>query len=294
MGDSKGHITNGTAFCILAIWHFFNLLKLQQVQSKSNSRTSLPVWFPSSPIRYLELLFIMVASSISFYMEVFTGSHHHGPLAADGSFLSEHIPHLEHAVFALAIFVYAFAALLLDKIPNPSNHAFTNSLAAVAFAVELFTFHLHSTDHIGLEGRYHWLFQIVIFTTLATTLLGIGSGESFVIGYLRSISLLFQGVWLINTGFMLWTPWLIPKGCFMNKEKKNGHSAVRCHTVEALNRAKGLATLQFSYCALIIVSLTLATYLVFVKARGLNGQDQSSAEGCDEVDAEQKCRLVGQ
>ncbi|KAK8459883.1 hypothetical protein SEVIR_2G233150v4 [Setaria viridis] len=43
---------------------------------------------------------------------------------------------------------------------------------------------------------------------------------------------------------MLWTPALVPKGCFLNDE--GGREVVRCRTGEALHQAKSLVNLQFS------------------------------------------------
>ncbi|KAL0369920.1 UNVERIFIED_CONTAM: hypothetical protein Sangu_0310100 [Sesamum angustifolium] len=75
--------------------------------------------------------------------------------------------------------------------------------------------------------------------------LGIGYPKSFLNSFVRSISIVFQGVWLVVMGFMLWTPTLIPKGCFMNLEE--GHKVVRCHGEEALERAKSLVNIQFNW-----------------------------------------------
>lgn len=262
MGDSQGHLTNGLAFCILGLWHLFNHIKLHAINLKSYNSLS---WFPTPRIRHLELFFIMAASSISSTMEIFTGSLRHHPWDPDGSISSSHLAHFEHSIVALAFFVYAFFAFLLDNKHTPiaAQHQLTNLLGGVAFAVELLLFHLHSTDHTGLEGQYHWLFQIVIFTSLATTLLSIKYSKSFLIGFVRSLSLLFQGVWLINMGFMLWTPGLIPKGCFMNMEGKQ--YVVRCHGEKDLDRAKSLANIQFCYYVVGLMAVAMTFYVVMIK-----------------------------
>ncbi|KAI3461869.1 hypothetical protein Pfo_018532 [Paulownia fortunei] len=263
MGDSKGHFTNGLAFCILGLWHLFNHIKLHAINPKSY--TSFP-WFPTSRITHLELFFIMAASSISCTMELFTGSLRHQPLDPDGSISPTHLPHFEHSIIALVFFVYSFFAFLLSKLtpPLPQHRGLTNLLGGVAFAVELLLFHLHAADHMGLEGHYHWLLQVVIFTSLATTLLSIKYSKSFLISFVRSLSFFFQGVWLINIGFMLWTPGLIPKGCFMNME--DGHYVVRCHGEQALERAKSLANIQFSYYVVGLTALARGVKIPFGKA----------------------------
>ncbi|KAK4441028.1 hypothetical protein Salat_0437700 [Sesamum alatum] len=74
---------------------------------------------------------------------------------------------------------------------------------------------------------------------------------------------MFQGVWLMVMGFMLWTPTLIPKGCFMNLEE--GHKVVRCHGEEALERAKSLVNIQFSWYVIGVTIFTMTFYLVMIK-----------------------------
>ncbi|KAI3450873.1 hypothetical protein Pfo_007538 [Paulownia fortunei] len=260
MGNLRGHVTYGTGFLLIGLWHLINHTKLHTLNPESY--TSLP-WFPTSRIRFLELFFIMAGSITAIVMELFIGLLHHQPLDPDGSIPSSHLHNFEHSVIALSILMYGFFAILLDKLAPPAQYGLTNLIGSVAFAMELLIFHLHSTDHMGVEGQYHWLLQIVIFTSLATTLLSINYPESFLISFVRSLSILFQGVWFINIGFMLWTPGLIPKGCFMSWE--NGYYIVRCHGEEALERAKSLVNIQFSYYVVGLSILAATIYLVMFK-----------------------------
>lgn len=116
---------------------------------------------------------------------------------------------------------------------------------------------------MGIEGQYHWLLQIVIFVSLVTTLLGIGYPNSFLNGFVRSFSILFQGVWFIVMGFMLWTPEYIPKDCFLNLEE--GHHVVRCHSHEAVERAKSLVNISFSWYLVGVTIFCLSVYLVMTQ-----------------------------
>ncbi|OMO72758.1 hypothetical protein COLO4_27475 [Corchorus olitorius] len=61
--------------------------------------------------------------------------------------------------------------ILLDKISLKAKFGLTQFLGAIAFAQQLHIFHLHSTDHKGVDR-----------------------------------SVLFQGLWFIVMGYMLWTP----------------------------------------------------------------------------------------
>ncbi|KAL0389843.1 UNVERIFIED_CONTAM: hypothetical protein Scaly_0341400 [Sesamum calycinum] len=216
MGTLIGHVAPGFGFFIFGLWHLFNHIKLHAL--RPNSYTSSP-WFPTSRIKYLELYFIMLLSSISISMELFIGPDRHQPLDPDGTIPSNHLHNFEHSNISLTFFTYALFSIILDKLAPPAQYGLTNLLGAVAFGQQLLIFHLHSADHMGVEGQYHWLLQIAIFTSLATTLLGIHYPKSFLNSFVRSVSIMFQGVWLMVMGFMLWTPSLIPKGCFMNLEE---------------------------------------------------------------------------
>ncbi|XP_073015752.1 uncharacterized protein [Primulina eburnea] len=270
MGTLVGHVAPGFGFFVIGLWHLFNHVKLHALNPKSY--TSSP-WFPTSRIKYLELYLIMVGSSISIAMELFIGPERHQPLDPDGTIPSVHLHNFEHANISLSFFAYACLSIVLDKIAPPAQYGLTNFLGAVAFGQQLLLFHLHSSDHMGVEGQYHWLLQIAILLSLCTTLLGINYHKSFLNSFVRSTSIMFQGVWLIVTGYMLWTPSLIPKGCFINLEE--GHEVVRCHKHEDLERAKSLVNVQFSWYVVGLIIFVVAIYLVMIKLYSKRIQYQS-------------------
>lgn len=264
MGSLVGHVAPGFAFLALGLWHLFNHIKLHFLHP--NSYTSSP-WFPTK-IRYIELFLIMVGSSISISMELFIGPEKHQPFDSDGTIPSTHLHNFEHSFISMTFFTYAAFAIILDKtaqkaVQHQHAIAMTQFLGAIAFAQQLLLFHLHSADHMGVEGQYHLLLQIAIFVSLATTLMGIGYPKSFMVSFIRSTSILFQGVWLILMGYMLWTPGLIPKGCFLHLE--DGHQVVRCTSHEALHRAKSLVNLQFSWFLVVISVFAVTFYLILGK-----------------------------
>lgn len=260
MGNLRGHVVYGTGFFLIGLWHLINNSILHTQNPKSF--TSL-TWFPTSRFKYLELFFIAAGSTTAIVMDLFVGLLHHNPLDPDGSIPSTHLHSFEHSIVALAILIYACIAILLDRIDPPAKYQLTNMVGSVAFAVELLVFHLHSVDHMGVEGQYHWLLQILIFVSFSTTLMSIGYDKSFLISFVRSVSVVFQGLWFINLGIMLWTPGLIPKGCFMNWE--HGYYIVRCHGEEALDRAKSLVNIQFSYYVVFLCALAVTMYLFVFK-----------------------------
>ncbi|KAG6509957.1 uncharacterized protein LOC121977421 [Zingiber officinale] len=288
MGTLVGHVAPGFGFLVIGLWHLFNHVRLHSV--RPGSYASLP-WFPAGGrLRHLELYLIAFGSLASISMELVIGPAKHQPFDDDGSIPSDHLHNFEHAAISLALLVYSAFGVALDRLRAPLRGELTMLLAAAAFAQQLLVFHLHSADHMGVEGQYHWLLQTVIAVSLATTLLGLARPRSFLLGFVRSASIAFQGLWFVVMGFMLWTPSLISKGCFMNLEE--GHRVVRCHTTEALDRAKSLVNLQFSwfttaflvFCILFYLLVSKAypeepRYLPVVKEEG--SQEEEEEEGMD-------------
>ncbi|KAH6759694.1 proteinase inhibitor I4 [Perilla frutescens var. frutescens] len=265
MGSLGGHIAPGLAFCIIGLWHLFNHTKLHTTNPKSY--TSQP-WFPISKFKHLELYFIIAASAASISMELFIMPLRHHPFAADGSLPSNHLHNLEHATISLTFLTYAALAVVLDKAAPPARTTLTHLLAVAALAQELLLFRLHSSDHAGLEGRYHWLLQLVVFASLATGVLSIHHSRSFLLSFARSLSVFAQGVWLVVVGCMLYTPRLIPNGCALAVE--DGHYVILCGGGEAAERAKSLASILFSYY---VVGVSVFGVLVYLFVGKLYSKD---------------------
>ncbi|TKY72103.1 hypothetical protein E2542_SST00841 [Spatholobus suberectus] len=259
MGTLVGHVAPGLGFMLIGMWHLFNHTKLHALNPTSYTA---PPWFPTPKSKYLELLLIMAASTASISMELFIGPDRHQPFDPDGTIPSNHLHNFEHSSISMTFFLYAALALLLDRVHTPAKHALTQLLAAVAFAQQLLLFHLHSADHMGPEGQYHLLLQIIILTSLSTTLIGIPMTHSFLVSFVRSLSIFFQGIWLVLMGFMLWTPGLVPKGCFVNEEE--GHQVVRCRDRESLHRANSLVNILFSWFVIGVTAFGVAFYLGLV------------------------------
>ncbi|QCD77107.1 hypothetical protein DEO72_LG1g729 [Vigna unguiculata] len=294
MGTLVGHVAPGLGFLLIGLWHLFSHIKLHALNPTSYTA---PTWFPTSKFKYLELLLIMAASMASISMELFIGPDRHQPFDPDGTIPSNHLHNFEHSSISLTFFLYAAFALLLDRIPTPSKRALTQLLGSIAFAQQLLLFHLHSADHTGPEGQYHFMLQLIIFVSFSTALMGIPMPKSFVISFVRSLSIFFQGLWLIVMGFMLWTPGLIPKGCFINREE--GHQVVRCHDHESLHRAVALVNILFSWFIVGVTAFGIAFYLGLVKFYGekvryfaLGNEEEDMDKESDDVES-QKRSVVG-
>ncbi|XP_020227856.1 transmembrane protein 45B [Cajanus cajan] len=265
MGTLVGHVAPGFGFLLIGLWHLFNHIKLHLLNPKGYKG---PSWFPGAKFRYLELVLIMAGCTASVAMELFIGPERHQPLDPDWTIPSNHLHNFEHSSISITFFLYAACAIVLDRAHVQAHYELTQLLGAVAFGQQLLLFHLHSADHMGPEGQYHLLLQILVLLSLSTTLISIGLPKSFLVNFVRSISIFFQGLWLIVMGFMLWTPSLIAKGCYMNDE--DGHMVVRCSSHEALHRANSLVNIQFSWFIIAVTVFAVSLYLLLLKLYGEN------------------------
>ncbi|XP_058109021.1 uncharacterized protein LOC131252172 [Magnolia sinica] len=287
MGTLVGHVLPGLGFLLIGLWHLINHIKAHSINP--NSYKSHP-WFPTPILRHLELHLIMIGCTISIAMELFFGPHRHQPLNPDWTIPSTHLHNFDHALIAFSFFIYATFAIVLDRLKPMAHHDLTQLLVAAAFGQELLLFHLHSVDQSGIETQYHSLLQIIIFITLLTLVIGILLPNSFLISFVGSLSIFFQGVWLMITGFMLWTPQLLPKGCWLISEV--GHMVARCTGDGALSRAIRLVNLLFSWCLASAIVFSVILYLVLIKWYGdmveYNQLDGGDGDGDDEESQNQK------
>ncbi|CAN6828360.1 unnamed protein product [Brassica oleracea var. botrytis] len=186
---------------------------------------------------------------------------------------------LEAAIFSTLLRTTASSAarsssccwiVVLDRArPRAAaSEGLTILAAAAAFTQQLLLFHFHSADHMGVEGQYHFILQLIIFVSLMTTLMGIALPKSFLVSLVRSSSIAFQGVWLIFLGCMLYIPSLIPKGCFIHDE--NSHQGVKCSTEEALHKAKSLVYIEFSWLFVINTIFVVTLYMILDRVYGEN------------------------
>lgn len=283
MGSLIGHVAPGIGFFLIGLWHLFNHIKLHSLHP--TTYTSSP-WFPSPKLRYAEPTLIIMGTTLSISMELFIGPRRHQPLDDDLTIPSNHLRNFEHAAISFAFLLYAAFAVALDRARLPRQRGLraglAQGLAAVALLQELLMFHLHSTDHMGVEGEYHWLLQIVIAFTLSATLIGIPLPKSFLVGFARSVGVCFQGVWFVVMGYALYTPAIVPKGCFVNDE--DGHEVVRCKDEDSLERAKSLVNILFSWFVAAMVIFSMVFYLEmakkYVKEQEYDSLDNGEDQEC--------------
>ncbi|KAI3695561.1 hypothetical protein L1987_78558 [Smallanthus sonchifolius] len=244
MGTLAGHLVPGSALALLGLWHIINTVQAYHLKGPKHFRSCFwhSLTSPFSKLAYMELVLIISFSIFSIVMQVLDY-----PLFSFAFKLNNY----EHATMFLHLMIYA-GFTLVTAIMHKSDILFEVSgvLAASVFGQELFLLHCHSADHVGLEGHYHWLMQLIVFVSLVSALSTTKCSSSFPSSLVLSISVVFQGLWFINMGFMLWVPEFVPKGCTIrlgHGGDSDMHGAVMCGTHKAGLRARALANLQFSW-----------------------------------------------
>ncbi|MQM11123.1 hypothetical protein Taro_044023 [Colocasia esculenta] len=246
MGTFTGHLVPGLAFTLLGLWHTLNTISSYKLRGQSGftATTWYPVFSHLPLVKYLELLLLLAFSALAMSMQLLDLPLLRLSYTPDG---------LEHAAMFFHLSVYASAALVAELSSCPpagALHGLVGVLAANVFAQELFLLHFHSTDHVGVEGHYHWLLQVVVTASFLSAVITAGVPGSFPAALVRSMSVMFQGVWFMVMGFALWVPQLVPEGCHPSAGGglQGGVSgAITCGTVEADARARMLGNLQFSW-----------------------------------------------
>ncbi|GFS39977.1 transmembrane epididymal protein [Actinidia rufa] len=135
-------------------------------------------------------------------------------------------------------------------------------LAASVFGQELFLLHYHSADHVELEGHYHWILQLIVLVSLIASLSTTSFPSCFPAALVLAISVVFQGFWFTNMGFVLWVPEFVPRGCIA--AGNNMHGTVVSDGGGRL-RARALANIQFSWILAGIMIFTSCVCLTFAR-----------------------------
>lgn len=253
MGTFVGHIVPGLSLTFLGLWHTINTIRAYCL--KGSSKFTVRFWYPYngpfSTLKHLELIFILSFSLFSIFMQILDFPYFHFAFKLDN---------FEHATMFLHLAIFACFTICAD-ITQTSEilSGIPGILVASVFGQELFLIHFHSADHVGLEGHYHWLLQLVVFVSLVAALSATSFPTCFLSALVLSNSVVFQGCWFVNMGFMLWSPDFVPQGCTMQLAEANStdmHGAITCGSSEADSRARALANLQFSWILSGILILT--------------------------------------
>lgn len=251
MGTFLGHIVPGFAFALFGAWHVINTIRGYHLKGSSfMSRFWHPFHSPILNLKYLELILLLSFSVFAILMQIL-----------DFPFMrfSFKLDNFEHASMFLHVTIFACFTLFSElSQSSESLSGVSGMLAASVFGQELFLLYYHSADHVGLEGHYHWLLQLIVIVSLVSALSATSFPSSFPAALVLSISVVFQGCWLMNMGFMLWVPKFVAHGCTVKLSDASSNESmlgtITCETHDAGMRARALANLQFSWilCGILI------------------------------------------
>ncbi|KAJ0229756.1 hypothetical protein HA466_0313660 [Hirschfeldia incana] len=274
MGTFLGHFVPGLSLALLGLWHLFNTIRSYCL--KDPESFSAKFWFPFPKLKHLELVLILFFSFFAIILLTID--------FPDFNFSSFKPDNLEHASMFLHLITFACFALFCElTLCSDLFSSIIGILSASVFAQELFLLHFHSTDHLGLEGHYHFLLQLIAFVSFSSALASASFPKSFSAALVLSVSVMFQGCWFLNMGFMLWVPGYVPTGCVSNTAAADNKtsvvhsSAVACESPGAEVRAKALANLQFSWILSAILITTCALCLKF-SCKVMLPKNRSSSE----------------
>lgn len=267
MGAFLGHLVPGLAFLLIGSWHLFNILR---TYARSPRHFRSHAWWPAAQRgqrRFLELYIIIFAALFDIAIEL-VYSPHFKPLA-DGQIPANHLNNFEHAAMLFMFLIYGLVALIAestDVLPLPDG--FLHILVCVCFSLEYLLFTFHSTTHMGLEGHFHSLLLKTGAVVVIGLLVEAWKPNAFLPAMVRSVAIIFHGLWFIQTGATLYLDPLIPLGCIGIHNVP--HGGVECSSPEALHRATGIANLQFAWWLAAVVILTVVAYGGMVHAVGRN------------------------
>lgn len=253
MGTFLGHLVPGLALTLLGLWHIINTSRNYFAKGSSNFKSRF--WHPftaSAPIfKHSELLLVFSFSIFAIFAQLFDFPFLRLPFELDG---------IEHATMFLHLAIFSGFSLFAEINHKAETlSGVVGVLAASVFGQELLLLHFHSADHVGLEGHYHWLLQLIVLVSFVSSLAAICIPTSFPASLVLAISVTFQGCWFMDMGFFLWVPEFVPKGCTTQSiyaSKELVHGAVTCGSSDADSRARALANLQFSWMLAGILFLT--------------------------------------
>lgn len=268
MGKFVPHLVAGLALTLLGLWHTFNNIRAYCCLKDGSTKFAARFWHPFdgslSRFKHLEPVLIFSFSLLGIFNQIFDLPFLRYPFELDG---------LEHATIFLHLAIFAGFTLCAELTQSSEILSpVPGILVASVLGQELFLLHYHSADHVGLEGHYHWLLQLIVFVSLLAALAAAFLPTSFSSVLLLSISLVFQGCWFINMGFMLWTPRFVPLGCAMQLPENSLLGAVTCSSQEADLRARALANLQFSWILSGVLIFTGITCLKFARKCTITAQ----------------------
>lgn len=172
----------------------------------------------------------------------------------------------QRLVVAINFLFYAIVTLIVDNtnvLPIPPE--LISLIALSAFGQEFLLFYLQR-DSAGLEGQYHYLLLVPIGVCAGSTVAEIAYPKSVLPPLIRSMGLVLQGTWFIQTALSLFSPKWIAQGCTL-REEGEGDYTVACEG-ESSNVGFFRLSLFLTYSCV----LKMPTFCIFLSALGMGNK----------------------
>lgn len=158
------HLVQGLALALLGLWHTINTIKSYLVKGPANF--TVRFWFqfntPLARLKHLELVSILCFSILAIFTQILDFPNFHYAFK---------LHNFEHATMFIHLALFAGFSLSIELTDSLDIFSgFVGILASSMFSQELFLLHFHSTDHVGLEGHYHWLLQLIVIVSLVSAM----------------------------------------------------------------------------------------------------------------------------
>lgn len=249
-------------FLLVGLWHLFNSIVNYVVHPRTfRGRVWHPVRGVKGKFKYAELYLVAFGSFVDMCIEFFYSTHL--KFIVDGELNPRHMNDFEHAAMLLMFFIF-FATCILNEstelLSLPEGALYI--IAAMAFTAEFLLFYFHSTNHAGMEGRYHKLLVLLIGLCIIFSILGAAFPESFIVDLSGGLAITLQGLWFYQTAFTLYGP-LMPTGCALQR-----NSDIHCDAPEFEIRGQSLANSQLSAHIFGLLTVVLMFYALAARAWG--------------------------
>lgn len=210
MGSYKGHVLPGSFFLAMALWGWFNVLKIYYRTSKArrNVPTSFKstTWFPV-PIKWLrdrpiEPIIRAFAAILGISLELFRNNSYI-LIGKDGDLEHDHLNNYGHAAMYTIFAIWSLVEVLMFynviQLPNGSGFLF----AAVALFVEGILFFFHLDGRPRLDVLVHTFLYVIIFMSAGVMILEGWAKDSFLLLVVRVFLFFLQGTWFIQIAHSL-------------------------------------------------------------------------------------------
>ncbi|KAL5990363.1 hypothetical protein ACLOJK_011263 [Asimina triloba] len=234
-------------------------------------------WHMSQPLwKTFDLYVLLIALPIASFSEFYWFLTFSGQATYRFAFF-----HQSAALFLFWVVVISIVlAVHFDFFAVHENLLFL--FAGIAFLVE---YSMIGAGYTGMAGRAYELLGALTLVSAASCIVLSIKRTAFFADAVLSLSLIFKGIWVLQTGLYLFSDVFAPKGCQkMPLLPDNGKGDVTCILEDDRQRGLALIDLLFIVHAIIIFILNLVSFALLSYKRNPRGSGAGSPSGEAELE----------